>query len=93
MHAMRELLAILNLHKLILPEFVVLAECDELDVLICLNQETMVEAQRDHRAYETAALNGLGCFFCLHVPDKDSVCTCRDEVFGALDVVNGLHIL
>ena len=93
MHAMRELLAILNLHELRLSEFVVLADCDKLDVLICLDQETMVEAQRDHRAYETAAFNCLGCFFCLHVPDKDSVGTCRDEVFGALDLVNGFHIL
>jgi hypothetical protein len=90
---MRELLTILNLYELSLPELVVLADCDKLDLLICLDQETMVEAQGDHRADETAALNGLGCFFCLHVPDKEREGTCRDEVFGAFDVINGFHIL
>ena len=47
-HAMRELLAIVNLHELRLCEFVVLAECEELDVLICLDQETMVRAQGNY---------------------------------------------
>ena len=90
---MRELLAIVNLRELSLSEFIILADCDELDVLICLDQETMVEPQGDHWADETAALNGLGCFFCLHVPYKECEGACRDEIFGALDVVNRFHIL
>jgi hypothetical protein len=45
---MRELLAIVNLRELSLSEFIILADCDELDVLICLDQETMVEPQGDH---------------------------------------------
>ena len=93
MHAMRELLPIFNLHELRLSELVVLADGDELDVLICLDQETMMEAKGDHRANESAAFNGLGRFFCLHVPDEKREGTCRDEVSGALDVVNGSHIL
>ena len=90
---MRELLAIVNLHELSLSEFVVLADCDEFDILISLDQETMVEAQGDHRADEATTLNGLSCFFCLHVPDKEREGTCRNEVPGVLDVVNGFHIL
>ncbi len=44
MHAMWELLSILNLYELRFSEFVVLADCDELDIFICLDQETMMEA-------------------------------------------------
>ena len=61
--------------------------------MISLDQETMMEAQRDHRANESPALNGLGRFFCLHVPDEEREGTCRNEISGALDVVNGSHIL
>jgi hypothetical protein len=93
MHAMRELLPILNLHELRLSELVVLADGDELDVLICLDQETMMEAQGNNRADESATLNGLGRLFCLHVPDEEREGTCRDEISGALDVVDGSHIL
>ena len=71
MHAMRELLPIFNLHELRLSELVVLADGNELDVLICLDEETMMGAQRDHRADESTALNGLARFFCLHIPDEE----------------------
>ena len=44
MHAVCELLSICNFYELRLSEFFFLADCDELDVLISLDQETMMEA-------------------------------------------------